>query len=223
MLLWKPTIKEGGQCKMGRTAAILAGGESRRLKDKALLPLAGKPMILHMVDKCMEIADEILVIVNSEQQATAISHIVGRTKQFRIVTDTREAFVSPLLGARTAFVNSHNEVTLLLPCDSPLIKTSVLDLLFSSIGEWEAVVPRHPSGHIEPLHASYRTNISREVVEQALCSGKRSMKDLITKLRTLFLSTDVIKRLDPELDSLTNINTFEELRKVERKIGGEGS
>jgi len=208
---------------MGRTAAILAGGESRRLKNKALLPLAGKPMILHMVDKCKEIADEIFVIVNSEQQADAISHIAGRMNQFRIVKDAKETFVSPLLGARTAFVNSSSEATLLLPCDSPLIKTSVLDLLFSAMGGWDAVVPRHPSGHIEPLHACYKTDISREVVEQALSSGKRSMKDLITKLRTLYLSTDVIKKLDPKLDSLTNINTFEELRKVERKITREGS
>jgi molybdopterin-guanine dinucleotide biosynthesis protein A len=208
---------------MNRTAAILAGGESRRLKDKALVPLAGRPMILHMIDKCKEIADEILVIVNSEEQAEAISHIVGHMNQFRIVTDTRESFVSPLLGARTAFVNSSSKVTLLLPCDSPLIKISVLQLLFSAIDEWEAVVPRHPSGHIEPLHASYKTKISREVVEQALSSGKRSMKDLITKLRTLYLSTDIIKQLDPDLDSLTNINTIEELRKVESKISRDDS
>jgi molybdopterin-guanine dinucleotide biosynthesis protein A len=106
----------------------------------------------------------------------------------------------------------------LLPCDSPLIKTSVLELLFSTIDEWDAVVPRHPAGHIEPLHASYKTDVSRAVAEQALSSGKRSMKDLITKLRTLYLSTDIIKQLDPELDSLTNINTLDELRKVESRI-----
>jgi molybdopterin-guanine dinucleotide biosynthesis protein A len=214
---------QSGQCEMSRTAAILAGGESRRLKDKALIPLAGKPMILHVIDKCKDIVDEILVIVNSKQQIDAISNITERTTHFRIVADTRENFVSPLLGARTAFVNSSSKVTLLLPCDSPLIKTSVLELLFSAIDDWEAVVPRYPAGHIEPLHASYKTDISRKVVEQALSSGERSMKDLIMKLRALYLSTDIIRRLDPELDSLTNINTIEELRKVEDKINREDS
>jgi molybdopterin-guanine dinucleotide biosynthesis protein A len=206
---------------MTRTAAILAGGESRRLRDKALIFLAGKPMILHTIDKCRGIVDEILVIVNSQEQSDAISQLAGSPKQLRIVVDTREPFVSPLLGARTAFVNSSSTVTLLLPCDSPLIRTSVLELLFSAIDEWDAVVPRHPAGHIEPLHATYKTDISRRVVEQALSSGKRSMKDLIMKLRALYLPTDIIRKLDPELDSFTNINTIDELRKVETRINRE--
>jgi molybdopterin-guanine dinucleotide biosynthesis protein A len=203
---------------MRRAAAILAGGESRRLRDKALIPLAGKPMIFHMIESCMDLVDEILVVVNSKEQADAINQLDNHRTRFKIVVDTKEDFVSPLLGARTAFVNSSSRVTLLVPCDSPLMKASVLELLFSAIDGLDAVVPRYPDGHIEPLHATYKTDVSRVVAEGALSSGKRSMRDLITKIRTLYLSTDIIKRLDPELESFMNVNTIEDLRKVEGRI-----
>jgi molybdopterin-guanine dinucleotide biosynthesis protein A len=208
---------------MKRAAAILAGGESRRLRDKALIPLAGKPMIFHTIDSCKDLVDEILVVVNSKEQADAINQLDYHRAQFKIVVDNKEDFVSPLLGARTAFVNSSSRVTLLVPCDSPLMKTSVLELLFSAIDGLDAVVPRYPDGHIEPLHATYKTDVSRVVAEGALSSGKRSMIDLITKIRTLYLSTDIIKRLDPELESFMNVNTIEDLRKVEGRIGMERS
>jgi molybdopterin-guanine dinucleotide biosynthesis protein A len=208
---------------MKRAAAILAGGESRRLRDKALIPLAGKPMVFHTIDRCKDVVDEILIVVNSKEQADAINQLADHRTQFRIVVDTKEDFISPLLGARTAFVNSSSKVTLLIPCDSPLMKTSVLELLFSAIGDSDAVVPRYPDGHIEPLHATYKTDVSRVVAEGVLSSGKRSMRDLITKLRTLYLSTDIIKRLDPDLESFMNVNTTEDLRRVEGKIGVEPS
>jgi molybdopterin-guanine dinucleotide biosynthesis protein A len=206
---------------MSRTAAILAGGQSRRLRDKALILLAGKPMIMHMIDKCKKIVDEILVIVNSQEQLDAFSREIGHVPQIRIVVDNKEPFVSPLVGARTAFENSKSETTLLLPCDTPLIRTSVLELIFSVIADWDAVVPRYPGGHIEPLHAVYKTSISRNVIDGVLSSGKRSMKDLITRLRTLYLSTYTIRQLDPELESFTNINTIDELRTAERRINRE--
>jgi molybdopterin-guanine dinucleotide biosynthesis protein A len=97
----------------------------------------------------------------------------------------------------------------------------VLELIFSVIADWDAVVPRYPGGYIEPLHAVYRTAISRKVIGELLSSGKRSMKDLITRLKTLYLSTETIKQLDPELKSFTNINTIDELQTAERIINRE--
>ena len=203
---------------MDRTAAILAGGESSRLRNKAETPFAGKPMILHIIDKCKKVADESLVIVNTREQEKNLSKVVGKLRHLRIVVDRPEQFLSPLLGARTAFENANGEFTLLVPCDAPLIKTPVLDLLFSMINGWDAVVPRFPNGHIEPLHAVYRTDISRKITNDAIALGKRSMKDLLARLNLLYLSTDVIKRLDPQLESFTNVNTVNELNNLQRRI-----
>ncbi|WXG45617.1 MAG: molybdenum cofactor guanylyltransferase [Candidatus Atabeyarchaeum deiterrae] len=202
---------------MGRAAAILAGGESQRLKTKSLVMLAGKPMILRIIDECRSVTDEVLVIVNSQEQMNSIARLVGETDA-RIIVDRSESFQSPLLGAHTAFENSRQELTLLLPCDTPLIKTQVLELLFSMVSGWDAVVPRHPNGHIEPLHAVYRTGVALKSAEDALSSGERSMRDLIIKLRVLYLSTETIRQLDPELESFTNVNTPAQLKQLEARI-----
>jgi molybdopterin-guanine dinucleotide biosynthesis protein A len=202
---------------MNRTAAILAGGESSRLRNKAVTPFAGKPMILYIVDRCREVADELLVVVNTRKQENQIGLAIGQVDRLKIVQDRSEQFLSPLLGARTAFENSNGTLTLLLPCDTPLIKTSVLDLLFRTIDGWDAVIPRHPNGNIEPLHAVYKTDISHRLAEEVISSGKRSMKDLITGLNAFFLSTTIIRQLDPQLESFINVNTLNELRTVRRR------
>ncbi|WXG42990.1 MAG: molybdenum cofactor guanylyltransferase [Promethearchaeati archaeon SRVP18_Atabeyarchaeia-1] len=203
---------------MKRAAAILAGGESSRLPNKPLVLLARKPMILYTIDRCKKMADELLVVANSEEQSDAIRTAIGEVKNLRIVIDRKEGFFSPLLGARTAFENSKSELTLLLPCDAPLVRESVLELLFTVIDDRDAVIPRHPNGQIEPLHAVYRTRVSLKAVSDALSSGKRSMRDLIMKLSIVYMSTKVVRQLDPDLDSFANVNTQDELKSVEQKL-----
>jgi molybdopterin-guanine dinucleotide biosynthesis protein A len=208
---------------MKRTAAILAGGESSRLSNKPLVPLAGKPMILRTIDRCENIVDELLIIVNSREQSDAISRIVGEKSKLRLVIDRKEIFFSPLLGARTAFENSTSAVTLLLPCDAPLVKESVLELLFAMIDGWDSVIPRYPSGHVEALLAVYKTGAALKAATDALSSGKRSMRDLIMRMNTIYLSTNVVKQIDPFLDSFVNVNTPDELKQVEQRIIGDVS
>jgi molybdopterin-guanine dinucleotide biosynthesis protein A len=203
---------------MKRTAAVLAGGESSRLRNKPLAPLAGRPLILHTIDSCKNIVDELLVVVNSKQQSDVISRALGRIEGLTVVIDRKAGYSGPLLGARTAFENSTSESTLLLPCDTPLVKESVLGLLFDTINGKDAVIPRYPNGQIEPLHAVYKTRVSLEVLTFADSTVRRSMRDLIMSLNTIYLSTNVIRKLDPKLDSFINVNTPEELRRMEQRF-----
>ncbi|PIU59963.1 molybdenum cofactor guanylyltransferase, partial [Candidatus Bathyarchaeota archaeon CG07_land_8_20_14_0_80_47_9] len=57
---------------MKKSAIVLAGGLSNRFgHDKGLLQLAGKPLILHVLDKISTIVDEVLIVVGSARQAKA--------------------------------------------------------------------------------------------------------------------------------------------------------
>ena len=203
---------------MKRAAAILAGGESSRLSNKPLVLLAGKPMILNTINRCERIVDELLVVVNSLEQSESISGILNEKSGLRVVIDRREDFSSPLLGARTAFENSMSELTLLLPCDAPLVKESLLKLLFDTIDGWDSVIPRYPTGHIEPLFAVYKTGAGLQAATNAVSAGRRSMRDLIMRLNTIYLSTGTIKEIDPFLECFTNVNTPDELKRVEQRL-----
>ena len=64
------------------SAVVLAGGESKRLgKPKCLVPLAGKPMILHVIEKIPKYVNEIIIVVSEkEQKASMLSIIKSKAK-----------------------------------------------------------------------------------------------------------------------------------------------
>ena len=80
-----------------------------------------------------------------------------------------------------------------------------------------ASIPRWPNGYIEPLHAAYHVKSAEEAAEEALKEGKLNMRSMIEKLGMVrYISTLVIKQLDPELLTFFNVNTPLDLKKAER-------
>jgi len=65
---------------LDKTAVILAGGFSKRLReDKGLIKLAGKPLILHVIDRISNAVDEVIIVVGSEDQKKDYSCILKST------------------------------------------------------------------------------------------------------------------------------------------------
>jgi molybdopterin-guanine dinucleotide biosynthesis protein A len=59
-----------------RTAIILSGGNSKRFgQDKGLIVLNGKPLFWHVFHKANQVADEVIVVFNSEKQKNSYSSI----------------------------------------------------------------------------------------------------------------------------------------------------
>ncbi|MBD3404922.1 MAG: NTP transferase domain-containing protein [Candidatus Lokiarchaeota archaeon] len=199
------------------TVAILAGGNSSRFRtEKALAHLQGKPLILHMLEIARMVCDNIIIIVSEESQQNAIAEL---TKSVRIIMDPEGKEKSALSGAITAFEYAETRYVMLLPVDTPLVVPSMLKVLYEMIGNHGAIVPSWPSGHIEPLHAVYQAehaySIGLELEEQ----GKLKMSDLLDRIRNvIYISTEVLKQFDPNLDSFVNINTERDLKKIEKKM-----
>ena len=61
---------------MKASAVILAGGSSSRLgQNKALVNLAGKPLICHVFEKVKDLVDEIIVVLSSRDQEIFIRKV----------------------------------------------------------------------------------------------------------------------------------------------------
>ncbi|MGB9756211.1 MAG: molybdenum cofactor guanylyltransferase [Candidatus Bathyarchaeales archaeon] len=202
---------------MEKSAIILAGGFSRRFgQDKGLLLLANKPLIKHVLDAISNIANEKIVVVSSKIQAESYTKVVG--SEVKVFVDESNV-QSPLVGALKGFKEVQNEYALLLPCDTPLISRDIASLLFDLCPNKSAVIPRWPNGYIEPLQAVYRTKPALETAEKALSEGRLNMQAMVDKLRGIrYVSTIVLRQLDPELKSFFNVNTPMDLKRAERML-----
>lgn len=202
---------------MEKSAVILAGGFSRRFgQDKGLLPLANKPLIEHVLDAIDKIVDEKIVVVSSKTQAENYTKVLD--SKVKVVVDD-DNVQSPLVGALKGFKEASNEYALLLPCDTPLLSKDVLSLLLDLCPNKNAVIPRWPNGYIEPLQAVYCTKPALEAAKKALSEGKLNMQSMVDKLRGVrYVSTLVLRQLDPELKSFFNVNTPMDLRKAEAML-----
>jgi len=200
-----------------KSAVVLAGGFSKRFgQDKGLLKLAGKPIILHILDKMSTVVDEVLVVVSSKSQEKAYTCFLKQ--KAKIVIDKYET-QNPLVGALTGFEKAQGKYSLLLPCDTPFVSSQIASFLLELCVNKDAVIPRWPNGHIEPLQAVYYTKSALNVADKALEDKKQNMRSMIASLKkVLYVSTLVLKQIDPKLMTFFNINALKDLRKAEHML-----
>lgn len=193
---------------------ILAGGFSKRFgQDKALIELAGKPLILHVLDRASKIVDETVVVVSLETQRETFERLLSHKA---IVVVDRHKAQSPLVGASAGFEGAQGEYCFLLPCDTPFVSSQAMRFLLDLCVNKSAVIPRWPSGYIEPLQAAYHTKSALTAAKTALEEGKLDLQSMIARLKGVqYVSTTVLRQMDTKLLTFFNINTFGDLKKAE--------
>jgi molybdopterin-guanine dinucleotide biosynthesis protein A len=189
------------------SAAIMAGGRSRRMgRDKAWLDVGdGRPIVQRVIDEVRAVADEVFLVANDEK---------FRTLGLRVVPD-RFPKGGVLGGIATGIAAATHERVLVVACDMPFLRRETLRLLLASAEGVDAVVPRIGGEH-ETLHALY-TKACLAPIERALADGRMRVISFFDDVRVRTLDEDELRRVDPALESFTNVNTPEELDAVRRR------
>jgi molybdopterin-guanine dinucleotide biosynthesis protein A len=202
---------------MRKSAIILAGGVSKRFGQvKALVQIVGRPLISRVSERAREAVEEVIVVVSSSDQMESYESLFP--EKTRIVVDVEDSH-SPLVGALTGFMNVHGDYSILLPSDTPFVSKEVVKLLFDISLNMDAVIPRWPNGYIEPLQAVYRTSSALAATREVVSKGETRLQSMIYLLRRVrYLSTMVIREIDPHLDTFFNINTPSDLKRAEKLI-----
>ena len=203
-----------GDCSLKRSAIVLAGGFSKRFgREKGLIELNGKPLVLRVLEGVNEAVEEAVVVVSSSVQRKKFEPLLGQNAHL-VVDDQKTQ--SPLVGALTGFKCAKGKYSLLLPCDTPFLSSQVASLLLDLCVGRNAVVPRWPNGYIEPLQAAYHTQSALKASEITLDRGRLDFQSMIDNLGSVrFLSTLVLKQIDPELRTFVNVNTPERLKEAQ--------
>lgn len=194
-------------------AIILAGGMSARMgKNKALIEVEGKPLLRHVADKAAKVADEIIVAIGRTDELDRFAKVLPPSA--KVLRDAREG-QSPIIGMSTGLEALKSSYTVILPCDTPLVKKEVLEFLFCRASNADAAIPRWPNGRIESLQSVYRVKTMVRATREALKAGELSPVNAIKRLdKVNYVSTEEIKVIDPELLTFLNVNTPKDLRTV---------
>jgi molybdenum cofactor guanylyltransferase len=147
------------------TGVVLAGGRSSRMqRDKALLPLGGRPFIAHVVEQMRAHVDEILVSADDASKYAFLD--------LPVVPD-RKPDQGPMMAIASTLERARNELVLYSPCDVPDLPASLVARLFRKARSGgDIIVPRYRQGRYEPLLALYRRSIL-PLVLSALETGER--------------------------------------------------
>jgi len=203
---------------LDKSAIILAGGPSKYFgHGKGLINLANEPLITWVINKVQDIVDEIIVCLKDDSQIPLYSQVLPEAS--RMIVDDKGFPECSLRGAYTGLMNAKGKYSIILPCDTPFISGRLVGLLFDIAVGVNAVVPRWPNGYIEPLQAVYRTEAALDAAKRSLKTGKYNMQAMIALLKNVrYLSTLVIKEIDPEMCTFMNINTPLDLKRAEALI-----
>jgi molybdenum cofactor guanylyltransferase len=196
------------------TAYVLAGGRSTRFgQDKALIEIAGQPMLSRMCDLIFD-------------TVTRDVRVVGPASKYgryaRKCVEDRWPGEGPLGGIVTALLESENGPdaatwNLIVGCDMPFLGEGILVYCVDRANKSTAdvVLPRSPHG-LEPLCAVYRTEAAL-ALRAAFDRGLRKITEALKTVKTEVLDEADWKRFDSDGRMFWNMNTmadYEEARRI---------
>jgi len=187
------------------TGIVLAGGKSERMGvPKATLKWNGGTFLEHAVALLRPFCEDIIIAIQQGQSLPAMANC-------KIVVDEQPG-LGPLGGLVSSLAVSQGDWHLALACDLPLVRKEVLQLLCENAQGVDAVVPL-VGGRLQPLVAAY-ARACLEPGREALQTGQRTLRALLDRVRVKVLEEDELRKVDPELVSFTNVNTWEEYQDI---------
>lgn len=200
------------------SCVILVGGESRRMNglDKAQRKLNGKTLLRRVFESVEESFDDIMV---SAHKADYLTELDG--KDVRIITDTLPGR-GPALGISQALSEAKNDWILALACDQPMVDSKVIDYLAGLRDDtddtYDAVVPVS-GGELQTLFAFYKRTCLRPLKARLdRKDARRSLKGFVENTEDLnvrYVKEEELKEIDNDLKSFMDIDTPEELSRME--------
>ncbi len=128
------------------SAAVLAGGESRRMGcNKALMDYHGRPLIMHVLETVEQVIPKLAIVAKIPQEYQSLG---------REVLQDAHKLQTPLVGILTALLGSQTDYVFITSCDMPFLTAEVVRIICEQSMGSDITVPRWDE-HYEPLCAVY--------------------------------------------------------------------
>jgi len=184
------------------TAALLAGGKSRRMGfDKQLFHTRKERLFEHLLPTLSAKFEDVMVVTGEPDSYRGMG--------VRTVKDIISG-LGPLSGIHAAIREAKSEYVYILACDMPRINLSYIDYMIQmlTLSPACACVTRK-ADWIEPFHGFYGKG-ALTAIEEDLLMGKSSVFYMLQKLNTLYIPEVEARSFTPDWSLFCNLNTREE-------------
>jgi molybdopterin-guanine dinucleotide biosynthesis protein A len=186
-------------------AVILCGGASQRMgRPKAWLPFGEERMLERVVRLAGTVARPIVVVAAADQMLP----------ELRVdVTIVRDPVPGrgPLQGlaAGLGALPDSVELTYATATDVPFLEPRWIGRLVELSDGYDLVIP-FVGGYHHPLAALYRRNTVLPAIEGLLIEDRLRLSILVDAVKTRVVDESEMKSVDPELQTLRNLNSPED-------------
>lgn len=201
--------------------AVLAGGESRRMgRDKALMALGGRSLLIRAVAALGSVVEDVVVVAPRDRSYAGLG--------VEIVPDVRPG-LGPVGGIHTALVRGGGRPVFILACDMPhvsgelvrwIIGPEVEDPMTRLAGRRTTTAQVrvvHDGERYQPLCGLY-SHACLAQVEAALSENRCSAQALLGALETESLTLDD-RQSWYRPDLLLNVNEMESFAELAASLG----
>jgi molybdenum cofactor guanylyltransferase len=192
---------------------VLCGGQSTRMgRPKLSLPFGEETMLGRVVRIVGEVVSPVVVVAAADQELPPLppGTIVARDEIER---------QGPLggLAAGLAALNGRAEAAYVSACDVPLLKPAFIRALIDALETHEMAVPRGEEYHYT-LAAVYRAMLEPRV-RGLIAAGRLRSQLLVQESDARLVDLADLRAVDPELESLQNVNTPADYAAALRSVG----
>lgn len=193
---------------------MLAGGRSRRFgRDKLAEEIEGRPLLHHPVLRLLDVCDRVVVVIGVDVEEPPMPAGVS-------VTFARDATADegPLRGLAAGLEVADATWAVVAGGDMPDLQPPVLQEMLRAARETTAVaVVLSDGGDARPLPCVVRTEPAADAVAVLLGSGRRSLRDLLSAVRTVVIDEPSWTTLDPGRRTLVDIDEPADVERAPRR------
>ena len=195
------------------TGVILAGGENKRFDgiNKALIRIGGKRIVDRLLDVYGRLFDQIVLVTNDPAAYMDIDAL--------IVSD-HYPVRSSLNGLYAGLFAAAYDHAFFAACDNPFVDDALVRCLLDRIErKVDIIIPSTSAGY-EPMFAVYKKTCLPAMARQ-LETDRLKIQGLFRNLRVKTVGEADLRAVDPELVSLFNVNSPDDLAKAEAMVQGQ--
>jgi molybdopterin-guanine dinucleotide biosynthesis protein A len=191
-------------------------------QDKIWLTFEGAPLVERAVERVLPLAGELLFSTNApERFEVLMAALRERGMPAQVVPDLYPG-AGPLAGLHAGLNAARHDLLLALAADMPFVNAALIEQMIGLAPGCDVVLPEVPSrrtGEVfrEPLHALYRRSCL-PAVGARLAAGERQMISFLADVCVRIVSTDEVRRFDPDLRSFFNVNTPEDWQEAQQMM-----